>query len=255
MITYYHSTARARALARIDEPKTGSWCHAVKPTGAELDTLAETFGLDRDILADATDVHEAPRVETDKTAVYVFTRYCRPDDPDIPTEPMLIVYTSHYLVTIMRSDDNTLDRIINGDVEVLTTQKTKTFLHILEQINHSYRSQLNVIAKQIFRFRSLLRQTNIRNVDLLQFIELEEDLNEYLSALQPQSLVLTSLESGKHMKLYAADAERIVLRDFRDLVVCYARPVHDGHRTLPEHLHHAVRVRKRNERGRPGPAL
>lgn len=209
MINNFHSSARARQVTSIDEPKAGSWCHVVQPTSEELDFVADRFKLDRDILNDAIDAYEAPRVEVDNGAVYVFLRYCRPEDPDIPTEPMLIVYTNSAIVTVMRSNDNILEPMIDGTVPVLTTQKTKTFLHILEQINRSYRLQLNIIAKQILKFRSQLRQTNVSSVEVIRFIELEEDLNEFLTALQPQGLVLNALDSGKYMKLYEDDRDLV----------------------------------------------
>jgi Mg2+ and Co2+ transporter CorA len=63
MIDYYHSTARARGMAKVDEPKAGSWCHAVAPTSKELDMLTEQLGLDRDLLEDAVDIYEAPRID------------------------------------------------------------------------------------------------------------------------------------------------------------------------------------------------
>ncbi len=209
MITIYHSSARARVLSTIEEPKAGSWCHVVQPSSEELDNVAEIFNLDRDILNDAIDANEAPRVEVDNGATYVFARYCRPEDPDIPTEPILIVHTNTGIITVMRSNDNVLEQIINGTVPLLTTQKTKAFLHILEQINRSYRLQLNTVAKQILRFRGQLRQTEVSSVDIIRFIELEEDLNEYLSALQPQGLVLNALESGKYMRLYEDDRDLV----------------------------------------------
>lgn len=207
MITYYHSSARARTLTTIDEPKAGTWCHAVQPSKEELDHLAEKFSLDRGVLSDAIDAYEAPRVEVENGNTYVFARYCRPEDPDIPTEPILIIYTNSAIVTIMRSNDSVLEQLLNGTITVLTTQKTKTFLHILEQINRSYRLQLNIVAKQILRFRSQLRHTDVTSVEIIRFIELEEDLNEFLSALQPQGLVLNALVSGKYMKLYEDDKD------------------------------------------------
>lgn len=209
MITYYHSSARDRTLKAIAEPKTGTWCHVVQPSPEELDSIAESFNLDRDLLNDAIDAHEAPRVEVEDGATYVFLRYCRPEDPDIPTEPVLIVYTNNVIVTVMRTADNVLEQIVNGVIPVLTTQKTKTFLHILEQINRTYRLQLNIVAKQILRFRSQLRQTDVASVEIIRFIELEEDLNEFLSALQPQGLVLKALESGKYMRLYEDDRDLV----------------------------------------------
>jgi Mg2+ and Co2+ transporter CorA len=92
MISYYHSTARARALAKIDLAKAGSWCHVVEPTAKELDKLAEEFNLDRDLLEDATDIYEAPRIEISEGATYIFTRYCHPEGQEIATEPLLIIY-------------------------------------------------------------------------------------------------------------------------------------------------------------------
>lgn len=209
MINIYHSTARAQKLAVIDEMRAGSWVHAVAPTEAELDRLASDLQLDRDVLKDATDPHEAPRVEVGDGATYVFARYCRPEDPDIPTEPMLIIYTNNNIITVMRSDDKVLDNLINGNMQLVTTQRTKAFLFILDQINRSYRVQLLKIAKQILQFRSTMRQREASSIDLLRFIELEEDLNEFLSALQPQAIVLNALESGKYMRLYDNDRDLV----------------------------------------------
>ncbi|MEX2014398.1 MAG: magnesium transporter CorA family protein, partial [Candidatus Saccharimonadales bacterium] len=205
----YHSTARDTKLTAAKEAKVGSWVHAVEPTEAELEKLAKDFNLDKDILTDATDPYEAPRVEESEGATYVFCRYCRPTDPDIPTEPMLIVSTEKNIITVMRNNDNILERIIGGKIHLSTTQKTKTFLQIFQEINHSYRSQLLQISKQILRFRSQMRRTEASNIDLIKFIELEEDLNEFLSALLPQALVLNALESGKYMKLYEDDIEMV----------------------------------------------
>jgi len=209
MINIYHSTARERKLAAIDSARAGSWVHVVEPTEKELEEIAREFDLDKDVLMDAIDPHEAPRVEESEGATYVFCRYCRPADPDIPTEPMLIIYIEKNIITVMRSADDILDRLINGQVPILTTQKTKAFLHIIEQINQSYRSQLLQISKQILRFRSQMRRTEASSIDLIKFIELEEDLNEFLSALQPQALVLSALQSGRYMKLYEDDREMV----------------------------------------------
>jgi len=196
-------------MQAIAEPKPGTWCHIVEPSAEELDYLAETFKLDRDLLQDATDIYEAPRVEVSNGNTYVFARFCHPEGEEIATEPLLIIYTSNNIMTVMRKNDTVLDQIINDHVTVLTTQKTKLFLHILEQINRSYRLQLNLVSKQVLQFRARLRRAEISSVELVRFIEMEEDLNEFLSALQPQGLVLTALESGKYMKLYEDDRDLV----------------------------------------------
>ena len=209
MIKHYYSNARARSLEILDAPKTGSWCHVVEPTHEELEKLVELFSLDLDLLKDAIDIYEAPRVEISEVSTYVFTRYCYPEGKDIATEPLLIIYTPDNIVTVMRRGHEVLDQIINGKVEILTTQRTKIFLRILEQINHSYRLQLNQVSKRVLQIRSKLRQSEITNFEFVSFIELEEDLNEFLTALQPQSAVLVSLRTGRYMKLYEDDQDLI----------------------------------------------
>jgi magnesium transporter len=209
MITYYHSTARSRALTTLEHPKAGTWCHVTEPTSTQLDHLAKEFNLDRDLLEDVTDIYEAPRIETSEGDTYIFTRYCHPEGQEIATEPLLIIYTQSNIITIMRTNSSVIDQLLNGNVEILTTQKTKIFLHILEQVNRSYSLQLNLIIKKILRSRAQLRQSVVRSDDIIQFIEIEEDLNEFLSALQPQALVLSKLETGRYLKLYEDDKDLI----------------------------------------------
>lgn len=209
MITVYHSTARSRKLKVIDQTKVGSWVHVVDPTDKDLDKLASDLSLERDILNDVTDPYEAPRVETENGVTYVFTRYCHASNEDTATEPLLIIYTDNNIVTIMRAKSSLFELMINGQIEVLTTQKTKTFLQILEQINRSYRVRLTAVSRHILRIRRDMRQSEISTKEFLGFIELEEDLNEYVSALQPQSLVINALESGKYMRLYEDDRDLV----------------------------------------------
>lgn len=209
MISHFHSTARARDLQVIDKPRVGSWTHVVKPSEDELDSLAEMLKLDRDLLNDAVDIYEAPRLEVDENNVYVFMRYCYPAGKEVATEPLLIVFTPDAIVTVMRIESDVLDQIIQGKVEVLTTQKAKTLLRILEQINRSYSVQLSQASKRILQIRAKLRQSEISNIEFVSFIDLEEDMNEFLTALQPQANVLASLKTGRHIKLYEDDQDLI----------------------------------------------
>jgi magnesium transporter len=209
VINYYHSTARDRVLNKVDQPKAGSWCHAVAPIKKELDKLAKDFNLDRDLLEDAVDIYEAPRIEISEGATYVFTRYCHPEGQEIATEPLLIIYTTNNIITIMRTGSTVLDQLLSSKVEILTTQKTKLFMRILEQVNRSYSLQMHIIIKKILRSRAQLRRSVVRSDEIIQFIEMEEDLNEFLSALQPQALVLSKLETGRYMKLYEDDKDLV----------------------------------------------
>lgn len=207
MITIYYSRARERALQKLEEPRAGSWIVVSAPTVAELDTLAEKYGLDRDTLEDAVDLYEAPRIEVDEGVVYIFTRYCYPDGKEIATEPLLLAFTSNYLFTILRIESSILDHLTHERAEFITTQKTKTVLQVLNGINRSYVVQLNKVSRRILQLRAKLRQSQLTKPEFLSLIELEEDLNEFLSALQPQGRLIDELLSGKYLRLYEEDRD------------------------------------------------
>ncbi len=213
MLTIFHSTARDRKLTELDKARAGSWVSAVAPSDDELEALAKDYGLDIDLLRDATDLYEAPRIETDEGNVYIYTRYCRPEGREIATEPLLIVYTPNHLVTIMRIDSGVLGRLTSSKVEVITTQKTKTLMQILEEANHSYRLQINKVSKKTLQIRAQMRQANLSNRDFVSIIEIEEDLNEFMTALQPQATVLNTLLGGRYIRLYEDDKD--IIEDLR----------------------------------------
>lgn len=209
MTTIYYSRARERALQIIDAPRTGAWVAVVAPDEAELNALAANYGLDRDNLEDAVDIYEAPRVEVEDGAVYVYTRYCHPEGREIATEPLLIVYTADYVITIAREQSGILSRLVHDELEFVTTQKTKLLLHILSEINLSYERQLTKVSKRLLQLRGQMRRAQINTREFVGIIELEEDLNEFLSALQPQALLFNSLLSGKYIRLYEEDRDII----------------------------------------------
>src|ERR1700741_4406064 len=209
MLSIYHSTARSRELGTIAKPKAGSWISVVEPTNDELEFLAKEYKLDIDLLNDAVDIYEAPRVETDEGNVYLYTRYSHPEGKDIATEPLLFIYTPSYLITVMRLDTGLLSTFTSGKTEVVTTQKTKTMMQILERVNQSYRLQINKVSKKTLQVRAQMRQSELTNRDFVSIIEIEEDLNEFLTALQPQATVLNILLNGRYIKLYEDDKDMV----------------------------------------------
>lgn len=209
MTTIYYSRARERALQTVDAPRAGAWVAVTAPDAAELDQLAETYGLERDNLEDAVDIYEAPRVEVEDGVVYIYTRYCYPEGKEIATEPLLVVYTHDYLLTIARTQSTILGRLTNDKLEFVTTQRTKLLLQILAEINRSYELQTRIVSRRILQLRAQMRSSRITTREFVGIIELEEDLNEFLSALQPQALLFKSLLSGKYLRLYEEDRDII----------------------------------------------
>jgi magnesium transporter len=207
MLTIYYSKARERAIQIVDKPRPGAWIVVEAPTTKELDQMAETYKLDRDRLSDAVDIYESPRLENEDGDLYIYTRYCHPEGKEIATEPLLTVVTPDYLFTVIRTQTDVLKRLTSDAVDVVTTQKTKTLLQIFAEINRSYSLQMTRVSKRLLQIRGQMRQSKINNRDFINTIELEEDLNEFLAALQPQALLLTSIVNGRHLRLYEDDRD------------------------------------------------
>lgn len=207
MQSILHSTARARDLVKLEQTRVGAWVHLVAPNEKELELLAKEQTLDIDLLTDAMDIYEAPRVEVDEGNVYIYTRYCYPEGREIGTQPLLVIYTKNLLITILRRETSILDRLTTGKIEVLTTQKTKLLLQILTEVSRSYEMQLGKVSKKTLQVRAQMRQAELSNRDFVSIIEIEEDLNEYVTSLLPQEGVLRTLVSGRHIKLYEEDKD------------------------------------------------
>ena len=220
MTTVYYNAAVDGRLDVVDKSKVGSWISVMGPDDVELDDLASTYKLDRDLLGDAVDIYEAPRIEKDGSNVYVYTRYCYPEGKEIATEPLLLVITPDNLITVMRADTPILNRFTSGSKQVKTTARTHLVLEIMEEINHSYQLQLNRVSKQILRIRAQLRQSQISNRDFVGIIELEEDLNEFLAALHPQATLLSAFTTSKYLRLQEDDKEMIedLILEARELI-------------------------------------
>ncbi|MEM6997369.1 MAG: magnesium transporter CorA family protein [Patescibacteria group bacterium] len=204
-----HRGQRDHATKELDKPVRGSWINIVSHDIHEVEDFARELKLDEGLMTDGIDLYEAPRIEREDGATYIYTRYCEPSGSLTSTEPLLIVVTSSYLVTLSRKHVQEVDKLF-GDEATITTQRAKLILMILSEINKGYRSYINSITKKIFSTRARLSEkTIINNDEILFFIDLEEDLNEFLAALQPYGIVLDALARGRYFKLHEDDRELV----------------------------------------------
>jgi Mg2+ and Co2+ transporter CorA len=76
MITYLRSTSHRLQIKKTEKLLAGSWIRAEKPSEEDIKTLV-ALGFDSDILNDALDPHEVPRVELEGEWIYFITRLPR----------------------------------------------------------------------------------------------------------------------------------------------------------------------------------
>jgi len=210
MISYYYKNLRSKQVSKVDEYQPGCWVCVQKPTEDEIEFLIKRFKLEPGHLEDALDADEMPRLEKEGEKSYIFVRYAYTNDElELTTAPLLFIVGSDTLITIALGDMPRLQRFLNGKVEFATTQRTKLVLQILQQIVDEYEIFINNISRQTKLIRSRLRGHEINNQDFVDFVLIEDELNEFLSALLPTTAILRRLLLGKHIPLYEEDQDLV----------------------------------------------
>ncbi len=208
MIKYYYKSIRGTELQEIEEPTKGAWVYVEAPTDEEVVLLAKKFKLEEGNLDDARDEDEMPRLERQDGQTYIYVRYAyRNSRGDLSTAPLLIVFGGEYVITVSRIHLPALDYLMRGRVPFATTQRAKLVLLILSHISDQYDGFINRISRQIKSFRSRLRSTGITNKDLLDFVTIEDDLNEFQASLQPTNAALRRLLVGRQLPLFDEDQD------------------------------------------------
>jgi magnesium transporter len=210
MITYYYKNLRSKQVSELDEYHPGSWVYVQQPTEEEISFLIKRFKLEPGHLEDARDEDEMPRLEKENDKSYIFMRYAyTTDDLELTTAPLLFIVGPDILITVSHGEIPRLQRFMTGKVEFATTQRTKLVLQILYQIVDEYEIFINNISRQTKMIRSRLRGHEIGNQDFVDFVLIEDELNEFLSALQPTTAILRRLLLGKHIQLYEEDQDLV----------------------------------------------
>lgn len=224
MITYYYKNLRSEHVKELDEYKAGSWICATDPTVTELEYLTDTFKLDAGHLQDALDADEMPRLEQEGDLTYIFVRYAYTnEDLELSTAPLLFVIGPNTFLTLSLHSLPRLQRFLTGKVQFATTQRTKLVLLVLDQIVDQYEDFINNISRQIKVIRSRLKSHAVENQDFIDFVLIEDELNEFLSALLPTTAILRRLMLGRHIPLFADDqniVEDLLLNNEQSIEGC-----------------------------------
>lgn len=208
MIKYYFKSIRSQAVKEIAEPKPGAWVHVEAPTEAELADLAKRFKLELGSLQDALDEDEVPRLEREGDQTYIFVRYAyKRKDGDMDTAPLLIIFGAEVLLTISPNHLPAVDALLNRRTDFATTQRAKLTLLILSHISDQYDSFINQTSRKIKAIRSRLRGQGVTNQDLIDFVTIEDELNEFLASLLPTNATLRRLLVGRHIPLFEEDQD------------------------------------------------
>ncbi len=209
MITYHYRSLREEKLTRPTDFRTGSLVAVEAPSADELKVLEAKFKLDPDLIADALDPDEIPRIEMDDDRLYVYMRfpYKRGDVSD--TDPVMVVVGPNFVVVLSRRPVPGFDRLLNS-TGVYTTQRAKLLLLILRHLVQSYESNVNSLDRQIRGVRAKLSVEHISNRDFVAFVVIEDSLSSFLSDLNAANLVLQSIMAGRYGLVFHEEDKDLV---------------------------------------------
>jgi magnesium transporter len=210
MIKYYYKSLRNQQVQELDDYKRGSWIYVEAPTADETEYLIEKFKLDPGHIEDALDEDEMPRLEKEGEQTYMFVRYAYKNmEAELVTVPLLFVFSDDIVMTISLVNLPVKDKFLGGKITFASTQRTKLVLQLLHEIVEQYDRYINGTSKQIKLIRSRLRGHEISNQDFIDFVLIEDELNEFLAALMPMNATLRRLLRGRYIPLFEEDQDLI----------------------------------------------
>ncbi len=224
MVKYFFKSLRSEQVQELDKPKPGCWVYVEDPSDRELEELAAKFDLTMGHLQDALDEDEMPRLEKEGEQSYIFVRFAgREVGGELMTVPLLFVFGGDVVITVSRVRLPSLAAFMEGKINFATTQRAKLILLILQQIVEQYDAYISKTSKQIKLIRSRLRGHEISNQDFIDFVMIEDELNEFLSSLMPTNATLRRLLLGRYVPLFAEDqdiVEDLLLNNEQSIEAC-----------------------------------
>ena len=178
------------------------------------------MGIDADILTDALDPHEVPRIEYDDGWTYFITRV-----PDIGddfndfTTPIMFATDGKSEVTISRDQLGRLWQPFIEQVSVHTSDVSTLFILMMERVCKTYENRVAFINRQMRAVTNDLER--LRPKDIATIVDYERKLNDYLDALIPTNTAIEkTLVSKRLIKLTEDDKELVedLSVDFEQLI-------------------------------------
>src|SRR6056297_3033842 len=155
MITRYFRTLKDSELKTVAETRSGVWIHAVSPSEKELQELFAELALDEALIEDALDFYEVPRFERSSGATFFFTRYPFAEKKeDTDTAPLLVVLGESFVLTVVQRDIPQLKPLLDGTEIIHTTQKTKLFIQMMQEVVRSFERDLVRLRRSVHRDRA-----------------------------------------------------------------------------------------------------
>lgn len=205
-VGYFERRCAGDSLGRTHQFHRGVWAHVsgtLRPS-----ELAEQFGLDENIVRDAADVRELPRMEYSGGIEYVFVRLPLVRDDMVKTAPLLAAVSKTQFVTINPAD-NFSPQTAEPFLTTTTDKPGALLAATIACAVAAYEQQIHDLASNIAAARHRLSRHEVKNADFIEFVAIEDSLNEFHSSLEGLASVLGQLALNRRGLFTVRDLEAL----------------------------------------------
>ncbi|MEH7106979.1 MULTISPECIES: magnesium transporter CorA family protein [Bacillaceae] len=213
MLEIFKST-ETRVLERVDVISKGCWINMFAPTAEEIAKVSNAAQIDIDIIKDALDDEERPRIERDDGRIYIIVDfpYIVLDESGSGLEvyetiPIGIILTEDHIITVSLKDSPIIEEFRKNRVkEFFTFKKTRFALQLLFVISSYYLRYLKQINKKTNEIERVVHQS-LKNKELYAFLALEKSLVYFTTSLKSNKVVLDKILRFNYLKMYEEDKD------------------------------------------------
>jgi magnesium transporter len=206
-VEYFERRSAQEKLERVARPRSGAWAH-MRSRALDVDGISEQFSLDANIVCDVNDIKELPRAEFKNGAEYVFIRLPIGDADAAETAPLLAILTAAQYITITAHAEFSplqTDVFLTTSTDKPTSLLTATFASTISM----YEQDVHALAGKISEARKRLSKHDVKNADFIEFVAIEDSLNEYRSSLEGTASVVKQLRENRHGLFRPRDLEAL----------------------------------------------
>ena len=218
-VEYYERRSSGERLEQLNCPRDGAWVHI---HGAQLQAreIADQFLLDANIVRDVVDARELPRIEFSNGAEYVFVRLPVGDADTAKTAPLLMVLSATRFMTLNVHAE--FSPIATDAFFANTTDRPSSIVPaVIASVLVEYERRIRQLIDKIATARKRLSQYEVENADFIEFVAIEDSLNEYRSSLEGIASVVFQLQENRHTLFRPHDLEQFadISLHIRQLIV------------------------------------
>lgn len=177
----------------------------VNPTDEEISGLDNQLGLDENLVRDALDPFEVPRLETEEKEVYFFTRFVEQSGTTSTYIPILFIIDENCLVTVSTKEFPLFEKLTRKLEAEGTEDKIVVFGRMLFLILREYHKLILSLSRQIQAANASLG--SIQNAQIVELVNFENTFHDILSSLVPTHIAVGQLLTGKFIHLDEDDEE------------------------------------------------